>query len=103
VLKIAHLNICSLENKVHEINHLLEMDDIHIPTISETHLDKTFDTVEAVQGYNIYRKYRNANGGSVAVYVQNQIPVKIREDLMLNTVEVIWLQVHLPYLKPILV
>jgi hypothetical protein len=37
------------------------------------------------------------------VYIQNHIPVKLRDDLMLYTVEVIWLQVHLPYLKPILV
>ena len=45
----------------------------------------------------------NANGGSVAVYIQNHIPVKLRDDLMLNTVEVMWLQVHLPHLKSILV
>jgi hypothetical protein len=37
------------------------------------------------------------------VYIQNHIPVKLRDDLMLNTVEVIWLQVHLPHLKTILV
>ena len=61
--------------------------------ISETHLDNTFDdTVVAIQGYNIYRKDRNANGGGVTVYIQKHIPVKIREDLMLNSVEVIWLQ-----------
>ena len=35
--------------------------------------------------------------------IQNHIPVKLRDDLMLNTVEVIWLQDHLPHLKPILV
>ena len=35
--------------------------------------------------------------------IQNHIPVKIREDLMLNTVDVLWLQVQLPHLKPILV
>ena len=72
-----------------------------ILTISETHLDNTFyDTVVAIHGYNIYRKDRNAKGGGVAVYIQNHIHVKFRDDLMLNTVEVIWLQVHL---KPILV
>ena len=30
------------------------------------------------------------------------VPVKLREDLMLNTAEVVWLQVHLLHLKPIL-
>ena len=92
MLKIAHNNICSLRNKVHEVNNFLETHYIHIPTLSETHL--------AIHGYYIYRKYRNANGGGVAVYIQNHIPVKLREDLMLNTV---WLQVHLPLLKPSLV
>ena len=83
---------------------MLVTDDIHIRTISETHLDNTFDdTVIATQGYNIYRQDRNANGGGVAVYIRNHIPVKLREDLMLNAVEVIWLQVHLPHIKPILV
>ena len=43
VLKIAHVNICSLRNKVHEINHLLVTGDIHNLTISEIHLDNTFD------------------------------------------------------------
>ena len=57
----------------------------------------------AIHSYNIYRKDRNANRGGVAVYIQNHIPVKLRDDLMFNTVEVIWLQVHLPHLKPILV
>jgi hypothetical protein len=86
-----------LRSKVAEINHLLLTDDIHVLT------HNTFDDIEvAIQGYNIYRKYRNANGGGVPVYIQNHIPVKLIENLMLNTVEVIWLQVHLPHLKPIL-
>ena len=61
------------------------------------------DTVVAIHGYNIYQKDRNANRGGVVVYIKNHIPVKLRDDLMLNTVEVIWLQVHLPHLKPIVV
>jgi hypothetical protein len=74
VLKITHINICS---KVHEINHLLVTDHIHILTISETHLDNTFkDTVVAIHGCNIYRKDRSANGGGLVVYTPNHIPVK---------------------------
>jgi hypothetical protein len=58
--------------------------------LSETHLDNTFDgIVVAIHGYNIYRKDRNANGGGVNVYIQNHIPVKLRDNLMLNTYEVI--------------
>ena len=36
------------------------------------------------------------------LYVQSHIPVKLREDLMSNVVEVMWLQVHRPHLKPFL-
>jgi hypothetical protein len=59
--------------------------------------------VVTTQGYNIYRKDRNDNGGGVAVYIQNHIPVKIRDDAMSNAVKVILLQDHMPHLKPILV
>jgi hypothetical protein len=77
---------------------LLVTDYIHILTISETHLDNTFDdTVVAIHGYNIYRRDRNANEGNA------NIPVKLREYIMSNAVEVIWLQIHLPHLKPIIV
>ena len=102
VLKITHINIYSLRNKVHEIHNLLVTDDIHILTISETHLDNSFDTVVTIHGYNIYRKIRSANG-VVAVCIQNYIPGKLREGVMLNTAEVILLQVCLPHIKPILV
>jgi hypothetical protein len=45
--------------------------------------------VVAIHGYKIYRKYRNAKGGVVAVYIHNHNPVKLIDYLMLNTVEVI--------------
>jgi hypothetical protein len=53
--------------------------------------------VVAIQGYNIYRKYRNASGRDVAIYIQNHIPLKLREDLMLKAFQVVWIHVHLPY------
>jgi hypothetical protein len=55
LLKRPHTNICSLKYKVHKVNNLLVTDDIHILTISETHLGNTFDdTVVAIHGYNLY-------------------------------------------------
>ena len=44
---------------------------------------------------NVYR-------GGVAVYIQSHIPVMLREDLMSSVIEVLWLQVHLPHVKPII-
>lgn len=37
------------------------------------------------------------------MYVQCQIPGRLREDLMSDDIEVIWLQVDLPHLKPFLI
>lgn len=45
----------------------------------------------------------NNFGGGVAIYIQNHIPVKQREDLMMKDIEALWVQVHLPHLKPIVI
>lgn len=100
---MAHINICSIRNKITEISEILA-DNVHILAVSETHLDSSFlDESVMVEGYSIYRKDRNAYGGGVMFYVQNHIPVRTRYDLMTDKIEVLWLQVHLPHVKPILV
>ena len=77
-LKIANVNICSLRNKVQDIDNLLTTDKIG------------------------QRKDRDIFGGGVAMYIQSHIPVKLRRYLMSCDVEMLWLRVHLPHLKPIL-
>jgi hypothetical protein len=63
-------------------------------------LDNSFDdTAVAIQGYNIYRRDRNAYGGGVAVNIQSHIAVMLRGNLMSSVIEVLWLQVHLAHLK----
>ncbi len=42
-LILAHLNICSLRNKIHELETLLKNNSIHIMAVTETHLDDSFD------------------------------------------------------------
>ena len=102
-LRIAHLNICSIRNKLTEVGDMLLSNALHILALSETHLDDTFeDSSLMISGYNVYRKDRNANGGGVACYVQSHLPVLIRHDLMLLDIEVLWLHIHLPHIKPIL-
>ena len=60
-LKMAHINICSIRNKLNEVGDLLLLNNLHILAVSETHLDSTFeDTSVMIDGYNIYRKDRNA-------------------------------------------
>lgn len=39
----------------------------------------------------------------VEIYVQNKIPAKMRYDLMYDDIEVLWMQINLPHLKPLLI
>lgn len=102
-LRFAHLNICSLRNKVTELCSILQENNIHVMAITETHLDENIQDSELdIQGYNIFRLDRDGNGGGTAYYIQEHIPAKIRKDLGMKGVEALWLQVHLPHMKPIL-
>lgn len=103
-LIMAHLNVCSLRNKIHEIERLAQLYNFHILTVSETHLDPSIDNDEiSIQGYNIFRKDRNSFGGGVAVFVQSHIPVETKHDLIIDDIEALWVVVHLPHTKPILI
>lgn len=63
-LVIAHLNVCSIRNKVHELNHLMSENNMHILAVSETHLDANIlDVAVFIDGFNIFRRDRNKRGG----------------------------------------
>ena len=67
-------------------------------------LDSSIEDAEiSIHGHNLFMMDRNRYGGGVAVYIQNHIPAKQRKDLMLNGLEALWVQVHLPHFKPIVV
>ena len=53
-LKLAHINICSLGNKFHEMSNLLILENMNTFAISETYLDHTFDDMAVrIQGYTV--------------------------------------------------
>ena len=66
-LRIAHLNICSLRNKILDISEILIEQNLHILAISETHLDSINSSLLNIDVYNIYIQDRNANGSWVAI------------------------------------
>lgn len=103
-LVLAHLNICSLRNKVDEITRLCQIENIHVLALSETHLDNSFDnSVLAVDGYNLYRRDRDKHGGGIALYVKENIAVFPRNDIMCADIEILWLQIQMAHSKPFLV
>lgn len=103
-LRIAHINVNSLRNKVQEISTLINGENINVLAVSETHLDESItDMGVGISGYNIFRNDRNIFGGGVAIYIQSHIPAKVRSDLMSPGIEALWLEVHLAHCKQFLV
>lgn len=103
-MTLAHLNICSLRNKVHEISMICYSNNVPILTLSETHMDIAYEDSELViEGYKLFRKDCDRYGGGAALYVKDHFHVMLRKVLMNMDIELIWLQILLPHCKPFLV
>ena len=97
-MKISHLNIQGITNKIDQLKLLLQSDDneIHMIGISETKLTPNYaDALFEIEGYQKpFRKDRNCNGGGgLLVYVKNGISCYRRSDLELDTLECVWVEV----------
>lgn len=74
-LRVTHLNVRSVKNKIPEIISIISSHQFHVFSISETWLTPdTHDTIVAIENYNLYRQDRKlaspaAKGGGLAVYV----------------------------------
>lgn len=103
-LCIAHLNINGLRNKIDDINHILTLHQIHVLALSETKIsDIVQDDKLGIRGYNLYRTDRVGPGGGVALYIDEQITQEKYTELRSAHAEMIWVEIHLPDDKPVLV
>ena len=103
-LRIAHINITSIRNKFDEIKEILLVYNLNVLAILETRLDNSFSDEElAIPGYCLFRKDRNRHGGGVAFFIQDNLPAREKKDLSEYNLETIWLEVHVPYVKPLLI
>ena len=94
-LTIAHINICSLRNKTHEIHCIMYKYRIDVLAISETCLDSTVMNCDlAIPAYTLYRRDRadRRKGGGVAMYVQEQL--KSRQLQVNDRLETIFVGLH---------
>ena len=105
-LKIVHINIQSLVNKLEHIKLLLDENQIHILCITETWLTNNIDDcIVNIDGYNMYRMDRS-NGklhGGLMCYIKDGIAFKQNINLLDNDIEAIWIEVNMPKTKPILI
>jgi hypothetical protein len=87
--------------KLHKVLKLVNIN--HILALTETHLDASVNDGQInIHGYSLLRRDRNRNGVGVALYIQNHMPWKRRDDLNVCQVEALWPQVDLPDQTPIL-
>ena len=55
-LTIALLNICSLRNKIQDVDEIVQSNNINILALCETHLDSSFeDDVVRINNYTIFK------------------------------------------------
>ena len=92
---MAHINICSLRRKIDQIRHIVTKHDYDIFGVSETWLDSNIPDSEAhIQGFRLFRKDRSVGrGGGVCVYIKNYHDVKLRDDLMSDEIDAVWVEI----------
>ena len=101
-LKISHININSLPNKVDELSLLLGNDPFDIVAVSETHCDSTIpDTDVCIDNFTVIRKDRSRHGGGVALYIRNSLSFS-QINYNLNEVEGLWIKIKQKREDPLL-
>lgn len=73
-LRLCHLNICSLRNKLDEVRLFCDTHKPHVLSLNETWLDDCFSDLEiSLPGYQLMRRDRDRHGGGIVVYVAKHL------------------------------
>ena len=109
-IKLAHWNKGGgyLANKINEVDYLIKDYRPHVIGISESNFKSVHDKNEVqIENYNLFLANTLENPllkiSRVAVYVHQDVLVKVRHDLMNDCFSSIWLELGLPRQKKILV
>ena len=97
-LKVAHLNICSLRNKVEELRVLQTIFGFDILAITETHLNSSDrDQDLHIDGLKLIRRDRpKCKGGGCILYYSEHLKATHCKDLINDNLEAAWIQVKFP-------
>ena len=103
-LHFIGLNARSLLPKISELRLFSQKAKPATISVCETWLDDSITDAEIeLSGYSIERKDRNRQGGGVCPYIRNDLAYNKRSDLDTFDVESVWIHIHLPKTKPILI
>lgn len=105
-LRIGHVNIYHLFNKIHDLSLLLNQPSyFHVLGVSETRLNNTkSDSSVTISNYTVLRRDAETHGQTgLAAYIHNSIShlVRRRQDLESKTVECMWLEAK--FSKPLII
>ena len=104
-LKILHQNIRGLLTNKHNICQILDgLKNLHIFSLSETHLSADNEVEAQIEGYTFIGKSRSSGkGGGVGVYISTSVPFHRRTDLEDEVIECIWIEILFPKTKSFLI
>lgn len=101
-LRIFHINICSLKNKVSELRLFCDKHRPHVLSLNETWLDDSFlDSELYLPVYQLLRRDRDRNGGGIAVYIAEYLNPE-RVDISIGEIEALWFELSKPNSRKIL-
>ena len=107
-LKIPHLDFNILINKLDGVRELMSTYIFDVLALSETWLSpKTSDCEVTIPGYSVVQKDRTGsaklNGGGVLLYIRDNIPFTVKNELAANNEELLWIEINRPKCKPLLI
>ena len=90
----------SIKKHFNELQAVIERHQFDIFGLNETRLGKeALDSEIRIDGYDIYRKDRNASGGGVAIYVSRHIPHFQLNDINNTAQEIIVIDIEPKHAK----
>ena len=97
-IRVAHINVCSIRNKIDELRCLQLSCRFEVLAITETHLDKSIPSTSLkIDGIKMLRFDRlDRKGGGCVLYFAEYLNAMHRRDLSIDGLEAIWLQVKFP-------
>ena len=102
-LRICHLNVNSIPNKIDEIKYMLKNSPFDIVAFTETHCDDTVSDNELqLDDFDFIRKDRTRHGGGVIIYIKKQFGFQRLLDIECE-LEALWISVKLRDIKPLLI
>ena len=107
-LKIAHLNVNRLVNKLDGVRELMSAYIFDVLALSETWLSpKISDCKVTIPGYSVVQKDRTGstklNGGGVLLYIRDNVPFTVKNELAANNENLLWVEINRPKCKPPLI